>query len=254
MTRKRLMVLLTLLVTIAWGVWVIVCPVEPPVTFPYGELRVGVDPSSPPFAAINADGQLFGLEIDLAHELGARLALPVRFVALGFDGLYDALKTDQVDAVIAGIVIDDTRLNDIHFSQPYYEAGLMLVSNQGIREMRQLPGYKLAYEFGSEADSEARAWLRRVLAFETLPYEQQQNALSAAQLGDADAALVNSVNARLYLKEHPEFNAEMHNVTSVPYAIATQARRPETGVIVHATLQAIIDDGTLAEITNRWLS
>jgi polar amino acid transport system substrate-binding protein len=246
--------MLTLLVIIALGVWLVVRPVDPPVTFPYGELRVGVDPSSPPFAAISADGQLFGLEIDLARELGVRLNLPVRFVALGFDGLYDALKTDQVDALIAGIVIDDTRLNDIHFSQPYYDAGLMLVSNRGIREMQQLPGHKLAYEFGSEADSEARVWLRRVLSFETRPYEQQQDALSAAQRGDADAALVNSVNARLYLSEHPAFNAEMHEVTSVPYAIATQARRPTTSIVIRATLQAIIDDGTLAEITNRWLS
>lgn len=246
--------MLTLLALITLGVWLVVRPVNTPVTFPYGELRVGVDPSNPPFAAISADGQLFGLEIDLARELGVRLNLPVRFVALGFDGLYDALKTDQVDALIAGIVVDDTRLNDIHFSQPYYDAGLVLVSNRGIHEMRQLPGHKLAYEFGSEADSEARAWLRRVLTFETLPYEQQQNALRAAQRGDADAALVNSVNARLYLQAHPEFNAEMHYVTSIPYAIATQARRPETSIVIGAMLQAMIEDGTLAEITNRWLS
>ena len=134
--------------------------------FPHSELRVGVDPSSPPFAAIGEDG-LFGLEIDLAHELGTRIGLPVRFVALGYDGLYDALKTDQVDALIAGLTIDNTRLRDVHYSQPYFNAGLVLVSDNEIAQMKDLPGNRLAYEFGSEGDSEARTWLRRIFSFET---------------------------------------------------------------------------------------
>lgn len=251
--RPRLMLLLlSLLVAAALVVWLAQRPSPPRQIFPYGELRVGVDSSRPPFAADGENG-LFGLEIDLAYELGARLELPVRLVPLGFDGLYDALKTDQVDVLIAGILIDDTRLNDIHFSQPYFDAGLVLVSNRGVNDMAQLPGRKLAYEFGSEADSEARTWLRRVLAFETLPYERPQDTLDAARLGDTDAALVDAVSAHLYLQSHPEFAAELHQVTNAPYAIATQARRPEISVVIRATLQAMIDDGSLEAIIDRWL-
>ena len=249
--RARLILLLIGLVSAALVIWLAQRAV-PPVIFPYGELRVGVDPSSPPFAAIGENG-LFGLEIDLARELGARLGLPVRFVPLGFDGLYDALKTDQVDALIAGILIDDTRLNDIHYSQPYFDAGLVLVSSREISDMSQLPGHRLAFEFGSEADSEARTWMRRVLAFETLPYERQQDALDSVRLGDADAALVDSISTRLYLNNHSDFHAEFHQVTNAPYAIATQARRPETSVVVRATLQMMIDDGTLDAIIDYWL-
>jgi ABC-type amino acid transport substrate-binding protein len=250
--RTRLILVLIGLVGAALIIWLAQCAAPTRETFPYGELRVGVDPSSPPFAAIGENG-LFGLEIDLANELGTRLNLPVRFVTLGIDGLYDALKTDQVDILIANVLIDDTRLNDIHYSQPYFDAGLVLVSDRGITQMSQLPGHKLAFEFGSEADSEARTWLRRVLAFDTLPYERQQDALDAARLGDADAALVDSVSARLYLKAHPEFPTDFHQVTNAPYAVASQARRPEISVVIRATLQSIIDDGTLNALIDRWL-
>lgn len=227
-------------------------PVPPRDLFPYAELRVGVDPSSPPFAAISEDS-LFGLEIDLARELGARIGLPVRFVALGYDGLYDALKTDQVDALLASLTIDNTRLSDVHYSQPYFNAGLVLVSDNQIKQMEDLPAHRLAYEFGSEADSEARTWLRRIFPFETRPYERPTDALDAARLGDADAALVDVVSARLYLRDHPGWNAHTTVVTDNLYAVATQSRRPEISFAIRDTLKTIIDDGTLQALIDRWL-
>lgn len=220
--------------------------------FPYGALRVGVDASSPPFADAQGD-TLEGLNIDLARELGARLGLPVQFVNLGYDGLYDALKSDQVDALIANLPIDLTRLKDVHYSQPYFNAGLVLVSNEGLTRMDDLPGRRLAYEFGSEADTQARAWLRRVLPFEQRPYELPRYALDAVRLGDADAALVDAAAARLYLRDHSDWSASIGQVTDSLYAVATQSRRPQISVVISDALQSLIDDGTLYAILDRWL-
>ena len=227
-------------------------PVLPRELFPTGELRIGIDPSNPPFAVATSN-DLYGLDIDLSRELGKRLDLPVRFVYLGFDGLYDALKTDQADALIAGLLIDLTRLNDVHYSQPYFNAGLVLVSDRGLKRMEDLPGRSLAYEFGSEADTQARVWLRRILPFETRPYELARYALDAARLGDADAALVDAVSARLYLRNHADWHPALNTVTDNLYAIATQSRRPEISVAINQALQSIIDDGTLDTILKRWL-
>lgn len=227
-------------------------PIPPRDLFPYGELRVGVDASNPPFAVATAD-DLWGLEIDVARELGRRIDLPVRFVNLGFDGLYDSLKTDQIDALIAGVVIDLTRLNDVHYSQPYFNAGLVIVSSEGVESMTDLPGRRLAYEFGSEADTEARRWLRRVLPFETMPYELPEYALDAARVGDADAALVDAASARTYLREHAQWDADVNQVTDALFAVATQSRRPEISAVIDATLSEMIDDGTLERIIAAWL-
>jgi ABC-type amino acid transport substrate-binding protein len=167
--------------------------------------------------------------------------------------LYDALKADQVDALIAGLTIDLSRLEAVHYSQPYFNAGLVLVSGNGLVGMEQMPERSLAYELGSEADTEARTWLRRILPFETRPYETARAALDAARLGDADAALVDSVSARLYLRAHAEWAAASNRVTDNLYAIATQSRRPEISVAINDALQALIDDGTRDALIHRWL-
>ncbi len=119
--------------------------------------------------------------------------------------------------------------------------------------MEDVPGHRLAYEFGSEAEAEARTWLRRVLPFEPRPYELPSYALDAARLGDADAALVDAVSARLYLRDHPDWHASVEQVTDSLYAIATQSRRPEISAAIDAALQALIDDQTLDDLVARWL-
>lgn len=229
-------------------------PPETPL-FATGELRVGVDPSYPPFAVAAADGMLSGVDIDLARAIGQRLNIPVRFVPLGYDGLYDALKTDQVDVLISALQTDDQRLSEVMYTLSYFDAGLVLVSADGspFTDMDAMPGHRLAYEFGSVAESEARAWLRRVLPFEALPYELPDYALDAVRLGQADAALVDAVTARLYLRQHTDWSAEYHYVTHVRYAIAARLDRGRVWAAVNTALQTLIEDGTLEEITNQWL-
>ncbi len=238
------------------GRWAAIERPEPPpkLLFPYGEMRVGVDASYPPFAVATTN-QLFGLDIDLGRALASRIGVPVRFVNMGYDGLYDSLKADQVDVVISALLVDPSRLGDVRYTRHYFNAGLVLVSaaNNPVESMNGLPGRSLAYEFGSEADQHAHMWLRRILPFETQPYELPQFALDALRLSRADAALVDATSARLYLREHPEWNAQYQHVTDAWYAIAVRSDRYERWAVVNTALEALTEDGTLEAILARWL-
>ena len=221
--------------------------------FPHGTLRVGLDPSRPPFAYFE-DDEYVGLEVELARALGTELDLPVQLVGLGFDGLYDALTTNQVDIVIAGLqptFISDG--NNAVYSRHYFDAGLVLVSQEGYETMRDLPGNRLAYEFGSVADAEAQRWLRRVRPYERQPYERPQYALDAVRLGQADAALVTATQARLYLRQHPTFNATYEHTTHAWYTVTARVDQPDMLALINATLQHLDDTGRLGAILDRWL-
>lgn len=229
-------------------------PPEASEVFHHNELRIGLDPSRPPFAFFDADGTYHGLEVDLGAALADDIGLPVRFVGLGFDGLYDALKTDQVDVVIAGLQpryhLDGTAAI---YSRHYFDAGLVLVSGAGYEDMRDLPGLALAYEFGSPADAEAHRWLRRVRPFALRPYELPEYALDAVRLGEADAALVDATTTRLYLREHPVFNAHYEPITHAWYTVVTRSDRPDILAVINTTLQQLDDNGTLEQLINEWL-
>lgn len=257
-------VLLLCLVVWIWGLAVVLFTIRwnalerpgPPVRelFPYGAMRVGVDASLPPFAVATAT-DLFGLDIDLANAIGEELGIPVQFVNMGYDGLYDSIRADQVDVVISALLIDPNRGGQVRYTRHYFNAGLVLVSPAGsdFHEMTDMPGHRLAFEFGSGADAEARRWERRIESFTRMPYELPDYALDAVRIGDADAALVDATSMRLYIREHSSWAAQYSPVTDAWFAIAIRPDRVELWQAVNRALQAIDDNGLLDEIINRWL-
>lgn len=221
---------------------------------PTSVLRVGVDPSNPPFAFYEGD-QLAGFEIDLARRLGEQLELPVQFVVLGFDGLYDAIKTDQVDIMLATLTPDPTRTADVSYGAAYFDNGLVLVSDAAnqIDHMEALAGEALAYAYGSAAHAEADRWLRRIAPFTALPYELPMYALDAVRLGNAPAALVSSIDARLYRREHTAWAANTAYVTHTPYVAAVRIDRGRLLDTLQQALVTLESNGQLDDLRKRWL-
>lgn len=222
--------------------------------FPFGEIRIGVDASYPPFEVATADS-LFGVDIDIGIALGEKLNIPVRFVNMGYDGLYDSLKVDQVDMLISALTIDYSRSGDVLYTAPYYNAGLVLVTpqTQPITSMEGMSNRSLAFEFGSDANLFARAWLRRISPFQLMPYETPEFALDAVRLGLSDAALVDATSTRLYLRQHKNFEVIQTPMSDTLFAIALSTKRGNTWRAVDQALKEMIDDKTIEAILNRWL-
>ncbi len=224
--------------------------------FPAGEVRIGIDATLPPFAFIS-DNELAGFEITLGEQIGEQIGLPVRFVNMGFDGLYDSLVGEpaQVDLVISRLIIDPLRSGEVYYTRPYFNAGLVLVTEDAsqINSMNDIqPDTALAYAYGSRADNEARRWLRRIPPFETRPYEIPTHALDAVRVGDADIALTDSVTARLYLSENPQWQAEIYPVTDELYAIAIRIHDIERWRLIENALTDLFENSTIEQLTDLW--
>lgn len=86
---------------------------------PSGKLRAAINYGNPILAARDsATGELRGVSVDLARELGRRLGVPVELVPFAAAGrVVDAVKTNGWD--IAFVAIDPARAVDIAYSPPY---------------------------------------------------------------------------------------------------------------------------------------
>ena len=86
---------------------------------PTGKLRAAINFGNPVLAQKDpATGEPRGVSVDLARELGRRLALPVELITYDAAGkVFDALKTGAWD--IAFLAIDPARATEISFTAPY---------------------------------------------------------------------------------------------------------------------------------------
>jgi polar amino acid transport system substrate-binding protein len=92
-----------------------------------GLMRVGMDASWPPFEYVDDDGQIVGLDADLAQAIGQCLGVEVELVNVGFDSLYDALYVGRFEAIISALPYDPLLLGDVAYSISYFNAGQGLV-------------------------------------------------------------------------------------------------------------------------------
>lgn len=241
------------LVCLAIYLWWDARPPTREAAFPNGEMVIGVDASFPPFAVDNGAG-LFGLDIDLGHALGAEMDIPVRFVNMGYDGLYDAVIDGQVDVVISALLVNPARTREVRYTRPYFDNGLTLITNlhSPISQMKHLPNHSLALEYGSPAQAQARFWLQRLDTYQVMPYELPQYALDAVRLGVADAALVDTTSYYLYQSAHPEWQSAENRYDNAFYSIAIRIDRDATWEWVDAAVGSLQFDGRLAAIIDRW--
>ena len=107
---------------------------------PTGKFRVGINLGNPILANENPQThELYGITIDIAHEIGKRLSLPVKLTPFKTAGnTVDAVKSGDIDLVF--VAIDPVRGADISYTPPYIqiEGAYMVKTDSPIHENDQV--------------------------------------------------------------------------------------------------------------------
>jgi len=82
-------------------------------------ITIATEGAYPPWNFTTSDGQLAGLEVDLAKVLCKKMAMDCTIIAQDWSGMIPALKAGKFDVIMAGMFITDKRLEVMSFSQPY---------------------------------------------------------------------------------------------------------------------------------------
>ena len=219
-----------------------------------GTWRVGMDPSFPPFESLDAQGAPVGYDVDLARALAAEWGLEAQIVAIGYDSLLDALRVERVDAVVSAFPFDSRMTKEIHYSPPYFEAGVRLVvgADTAIESVEELVGRAVAVEWGSRGDAVARRLQREGIELERLPFQSSQEALDALLAGAGDALLLDGVSLRLAQGEGKPVRAVGPALDADPYVIAVSIKAHDLQAALYEALAALEQEQELEMLENRW--
>src|ERR1051326_3170906 len=88
-----------------------------------GVLRVGTTGDYTPFSLLQRDGSYAGADIDLAHDLAARLDVGISFVPSLWVDLLDDFLADKFDIAMGGVTVTAPRAERAFFSIPTFVDG-----------------------------------------------------------------------------------------------------------------------------------
>jgi len=120
---------------------------------------IGTDTTFAPFE-YRKDGELTGIDMDLVRDIAAKQGFTVEIKSLGFDAALQALQSNQVDGVIAGMSITDERKLIFDFSDPYFDSGVQMAvaeDDNAITGYAELAGKTVVAKRGSEGETFANS-------------------------------------------------------------------------------------------------
>lgn len=128
-----------------------------------GKLVLGTCADYPPYEfhkKTNGKDEIIGFDIEIAKAIAAELGVKLEIVDMKFDGLLPALKTGNVDLIIAGMNVTDERKKQVDFSKTYYSAKQSVVVRQADKEkyksLEDLKGKKIGVQMGTTQEQLAK--------------------------------------------------------------------------------------------------
>ncbi len=229
-----------------------------PTAYPAAEeitINVATDATWAPFEFIDeATKEPIGYDIDLMNAIAERAGFQVIYTNVIFDSLLAGLKNCQYDAAISAITITEDRKKDYLFSDPYINAGQIVIvqnSNTDINSKNDLTNKTIGVQIATTGAMEAE----KIQGAKAEAYDTITDALQNLKNGQIDAVIADYPIAFRAVAKDPTALKTVGDVfTEESYGIAVCKSKPEIVAKINPALKQLFDEGYLAELEKKWLT
>lgn len=220
-------------------------------------VTVATDATWPPMEFVDTNQQIVGFDIDLMNAVAEAAGFEVVFQNTAWDGIFAGLANGDYDAVISSVTITEEREATMDFSIPYINAGQILIVRQDAPanwdELADLDGETVgaqigttgAFAVGDVSGIELRTYDEIGLAIEDLAQGRIAGVVADTPIA-ADYVLQNDSYSQVLKIVGESFTEEF-------YGIAVQEGNEELLALINSGLEAVLADGTVEELMDRWL-
>lgn len=167
-----------------------------------GKLTVGVKDNLPPLGFRDRNGNLLGLEIDIARELAKELGMAIELVSLKNRDRLLAIQNNQVDFTIAQITVTTNRSRLVDFSLPYYTDSTVAIARRGVSPQE----LEKVVNIGVLKNSAAIAVIQsRFPQASIIGVSSYNSGLEALSSGKINAFVGDRTSLWQWLNENPEY-------------------------------------------------
>lgn len=223
-------------------------------------LIVGFDASFPPYGYKDDSGEYVGFDLDLAQEVCDRNNWKLVKQPIDWDSKDAELNSGTIDCIWNGFTMNG-REDDYTFSEPYVDNSQVIVvaDDSGIEKLTDLAGKTVGVQAASAAldllQSEEEGGQKELAdTFGALnEFADYNTAFTELQAGALDALAIDVGVAKYQLNSRGEgFKILDETLNTEQYAIGLKKGNTELCDIVNADLQKLADDGTVAELAEKY--
>ncbi len=225
-----------------------------------GSFILGFDQAFPPMGFKDDNGEYVGFDIDMAKEVASRLGLELKLQPVDWEAKVMEMDNGNVDLIWNGLTINEKNKKGMLFSEPYMNNRQIIVvaADSDITSIADLAGKSVAAQIDSSGLAAIEAQPEVMDTFgELIQSPDYVSAFMELKQGTVDAVVVDEIFGKYYITQENATNVYKvldDSFGDEQYGIGFRMNDIAFRDKIQETINAMIADGTAAEISNKWFS
>ena len=223
-----------------------------------GKLHMSTNAQFPPYEMTTDDGGFEGIDVEIAEAIAEKLDLELVVDDMAFNAALTAAQTGQSDMVMAGVTVNEDRLEVMDFSDTY-ATGVQVVIVKEDSPIQTIDDLANAEMIGCQADTTGYIYCSyppeeggygedHVTA-----YDNGALAVMALINGQVDAVVIDNAPAQEFVKANEGLKILDTEFAVEDYAIGFAKGNTALKDAVNAALKELIEDGTVQSIIDKYI-
>ncbi len=218
-----------------------------------GKIVMATSPDFPPFEFLEGK-EVVGIEVEIMELVAKDLGVELSIEQMDFDSVLPGVVAGKYDVGVSGISVTEKRKKNVLFTDAYCLAAQAIVVLEGseIAGKADLAGKKISVQTGTTAESYCLENDYTISGFAA-----NNDAQMALVNGNVDAWVIDDLTAAEMVKAYNESNDKKlvilgEAMTTEPYAFAFQKGSDDLVEKINATLNKLVEDGTVKSIFDKY--
>lgn len=190
------------------------------------------------------NGEIVGVDIDIAKEIAQQLNKKLVIKDVAFDSIINELKSGKADFAAAGMSITEERKKEVDFTIEYTMSNQVVVvnKNSSIKSFAELDGKRISVQLGSVGDIYATEY------YPNATIDRQKKFLVAAEAvknNKADCIIMDSLPAEQLVAKNPDLKILDGILFQDSYGMAVKKGNKQLLDKMNEVLQKLMDEGKI---------
>lgn len=218
-----------------------------------GKLHMSTNAAFPPYEMTTDDGGFEGIDVEVAQAIAEKLGLELVIDDMAFTAALVAVQQGQSDIAMAGITVDETRLEVMDFSDSYATGIQVIIVKEG-SPIETVDDLANAEMIGTQAGTTGYNYCSGDYGDDHVTaFDNGALAVTALVNGQVDAVVIDNEPAKSYVANNPGLKILDTEYANEEYAIGFTKGNDALREAVNAAIAELKADGTFQDIVDKYI-
>ena len=216
-------------------------------------LHMATEGTFPPYEYYD-NGQLVGIDIEVAGAIAEKLGMTLETTDIAFDSIIPGVQAGKYDIGMAGVTVNEERLQQVNFSDSYATGVQVVIVKEGgkVQSLDDMADAIIGtqsgttgfiYASGDFGDDHVKSFTKTT------------DAVEALKNGQVDCVLLDNAPAEALVAANPDAGLSILDTAyaNEDYAIAINKQNTDLLNQINAALAELKADGTLQSIIDKYI-